>query len=299
MHAPTRSDGERRRNIRWRRCAGGSPAVYVHIVALLALSCPLVCCSEGAHRSLRVRTAFVPLAHRIAQDARAGTPRLCIATAGPALLHVARRGDEAVRDRNSVVWPSRVHDLGPVRDTPRADAGEQSVGEVKELSSDLMVPGVAMVVTMPVTDKVGLVTKEDVDAGSCWIAVNGIPLQATKFDFRSNFWGTRRSLDLHVRIPPEHLDEAGLGLLYPGEELSLAKMQESDALDFKAKFAEAKRREREDAEALLRVGSSLKAQDEEQDVGSGVASGVQGGKDDGVDAPAEDITALKAELDLQ
>lgn len=277
------------------------PAIYVHVMALLALSFPFVCSSEGAHRPLKARTAFAPLAQRIAQDASADTPRLCIATAAPALLLVARRNDDALRYRISVAWPSRVHDLGPVRDALHADAREQSVGEVKELSSDLMVPGVAMVVTMPVTDKIGLVTKEDVDAGACWIAVNGIPLKASKFDFRSNFWGTRRSLDFHVRIPPEHLDEAGLGLLYPGDELSLAKMQEGDALDLKSKLADAKRQE-----AALRGGDPCQNMPDVE----GAGGAVQAGKDDGTeeeeeqelageDDATDNVTALKAELDVQ
>lgn len=237
------------------------------------------------------RPAFLPLAHRFAQSFWKEAPPLCAPTAQPSLLHVARQIDGAVRDRVSVVG-RRVHALGPVRDAPRANAQEMSVGEVKELSSDLMVPGVAMVVTMPVTDTVGLVTKEDVHAGSCWIAVNGIPLQASKFDFRSNFWGTRRSLDFHVRIPPEHLDEAGLGLLYPGDELSLAKMQETDALEFKRQFAEAKRRQE-----LLREAEGVEAEGVEADTNEALGTGeaVSGSADE----TADEAKALKAQLDLQ
>lgn len=237
------------------------------------------------------RPAFVPLAHRFATGLwKEAPPRCAPAAAQPSLLPVAKQVNGAVRDRLSVVW-RRVHALGPVRDAPRADAQELSVGEVKELSSDLMVPGVAMVVTMPVTDTVGLVTKADVDAGSCWIAVNGIPLKACKFDFRSNFWGTRRSLDFHVRIPPEHLDEAGLGLLYPGDELSLAKMQETDALDFKREFAEAKRREEEVRAQELEAEDVTPNTNEVPATGEAVPTNA--------DETSDEAEALKAALDLQ
>lgn len=80
-----------------------------------------------------------------------------------------------------------------------------------------------------------------------------------------------------MRIPPEHLDEAGLGLLYPGDEVKLSRLEEADALDFKAKFTEAKKREREHLEKppqQLSVVQRLEA-----------------------DYENENETALKAELD--
>lgn len=143
-----------------------------------------------------------------------------------------------------LVATRRLHDLVPVRDTPSADAYVQTLAVVKELSSDLLIPGVAMILTLPVEDAVGLVSKEDVDEGHCWVSANGIPLKADKFEFHSNFWGTRKTLDIFVRIPPEHLDEGGLGLLYPGEDVTLARLEEADALEFKAKYAETKQREK-------------------------------------------------------
>lgn len=224
---------------------GGSAAAYAYIAGVLALSFPLACSSEGALQQPRL--LFVPGLVPATHCAKAAGLRLPIATARPALLSVAQRDGQAVHAGLSVV-ARRLHDLVPVRDGPRADTAKQTVGEVKELSSDLMVPGVAMIVTMPVDGTEGLVSRADVIAESCWIAVNGIPLKACKFDFHSNFWGTKRSLDFHVRIPPEHLDEAGLGMLYPGDEVALARMDESDALGFKAKFVEAKKRQKQQLE---------------------------------------------------
>ena len=223
------------------RRSSSANAYALIMKGVLALSFPLACCSEGALQqpTLMFVQGLVPATH----CAKAAGLRLPIATARPALLSVAQRHGQTVHAGLSVV-SRRLHDLVAVRDAPRANAAEQAVGEVKELSSDLMVPGVAMIVTMPVGNSEGLVSPADVKAQSCWISVNGIPLKACKFDFRSNFWGTKRTLDFHVRIPPEHLDEAGLGMLYPGDDVALARMEEHDALAFKAKFAEAKLREK-------------------------------------------------------
>jgi len=248
MGREQRTEGEHERA----GCAGRGglraslPCAY-YGVALLALSFPLVCCSEGGALQLAARkrgcfplAGFVP-GPGVTQCGKAAAA-LSIATARPSLLLEPRSEGQRAHLGLSVV-SRRTHDLVPVRDAPRPEAPELVIGEVKELSSDLMIPGVAMVVTLPVQDAVGLVSTEDIDAGDCWIAVNGIPLKACKFEFQSNFWGTRKSLDFHVRIPPEHLDEAGLGLLYPGDDLTLARMEEADARAFKAKFAEAKKRE--------------------------------------------------------
>jgi hypothetical protein len=137
----------------------------------------------------------------------------------------------------------RVHDLAPVRDAARGVVGQQVLGEVKELSSDLLVPGVAMIVTIPLATDASVVSQEEIEAGTCWISVNGIPLQASKGEVGSNFWGTKRWVDVSVRIPPEHLDDNGLGLLYPGDEVVITWVDEVEALAFKANFAAAAARE--------------------------------------------------------
>ncbi len=255
-------------------------------MALLALSFPLVCFSEGGALQLAARkrccfplTGFVP-GPGVTQCGKAAA-RLPIASARPALL-LEPRGEGKRAHLGLSVVSRRTDDLVPVRDAPRPEAPELATGEVKELSSDLMIPGVAMIVTIPLQDAAGLVSTADIDSGGCWIAVNGIPLKAIKFQFQSNFWGTKKSLDFHVRIPPEHLDEAGLGLLYPGDALSLARMEEADARAFKAKFAEAKKREqllqaKQREQLLLEQGAEETREQPPQ--------------------PLESEMALKAELD--
>lgn len=241
-------------------------------MVLLALSFPLVCFSEGgAQLAARKRSCFplegfVP-GPGVTQCGKAAA-KLPIATARPALL-LEPRGERKRAHLGLSVVSRRTDDLVPVRDAPRPEAPELATGEVKELSSDLMIPGVAMIVTIPLQDAAGLVSTQDIDAGGCWIAVNGIPLKAIKFQFQSNFWGTKKSLDFHVRIPPEHLDEAGLGLLYPGDALSLARMEEADARAFKAKFAEAKKREQllqteQREQLLLEQGVEATREEEEE-----------------------------------
>lgn len=221
-------------------CRGAS-TVSVYIAAFLALSFPLACCSEGTRQQ---QLAFVSgLAPGATKCAKAASLRVPVATR-LVLLREGQREGQTVQ-AGLLVATRRVHDLVPVRDTPSADADkQQTLAVVKELSSDLMIPGVAMILTLPVEDAVGLVAKEDMDGGHCWVSANGIPLKADKFEFHSNFWGTRKTLDIFVRIPSEHLDEGGLGLLYPGDDVTLARLEEADALEFKAKYAETKQREK-------------------------------------------------------
>ena len=236
-----------------------------YITAMVWLSLPLACCSDDClqHRSVllslpaaaRTRLLFVPEFSTLLETSNGATAR--VAWACPALL---RRGDELRRPLGARIRRARVHDLAPVA-AERADASEEHFGVVKELSSDLMVPGVSMVLTLTLSNGVGLVTQQEIANGGCWIAVNGIPLKLDEAEPGSNFWGTKRWLDVRTLIPPDHLDEAGLGLLYPGDEVAVARIDERDAMAFKAEFAAQKERERlaqqemaEKAEAEARRG---------------------------------------------
>ena len=234
------------------------------ITAVVWLCLPLACCSDDClqHRSVllslpaaRTRLLFVPEFSTLLDTSNDATARA--AWTCPALL---RRGNERHRPLGARIRSSRVHDLAPVA-AERAGTFEEPFGVVKELSSDLMVPGVSMVLTLTLSNGVGLVTQQEIANGGCWIAVNGIPLKLDEAEPGSNFWGTKRWLDVRTLIPPNHLDEAGLGLLYPGEEVAVARIDERDALAFKADFAAQKERERlaqqemaEKAEAEARRG---------------------------------------------
>ena len=262
--------------------ASASATASMYFVALVALSFPLACCSEG---TLQHQLLFVP---SCISGACTKAPASRVFIDPPRLILPREPHRDGPRVKSGLlVAVRREYDLVLVCDTPRAHAAEHTVGEVKELSNQLFVPGVAMVLTLQAKDAVGLVKDQDVEKGSSWICVNGIPLKASKFEYTSNFWGTRKTLDISVRIPPEHLDEAGLGLLYPGDEVKLSRLEEADALDFQAKFAEAKKREREHLEKPPQQLSLVQRLEADYENENEAALKVE----------LDNITALKAELD--